>query len=69
MGSQCKRFIRPQSCSVIIGGGGGKGTWGRLNDEMDADTHTKDYRDPNYDSADEVRLDGWQFDGKTHFFN
>lgn len=41
---------------VVSGGGGGKGTWGKLSDEMDADSHTKDYRDPNYDSADEVPI-------------
>ncbi len=42
------------SLSHSTGGGGGKGTWGKLSDEMEDDCHTKDYRDPNYDSADEV---------------
>lgn len=32
------------------GGAGGKGTWGRLTDEIYADSATKDTQDPNYDS-------------------
>jgi len=34
-------------------GGGGKGTWGRIGDELQAEVTPRDHKDPNYDSEDE----------------
>ena len=48
-----------QSCDLCLshifhsGGAGGKGTWGKLTDLYDEDGHTRDTKDPNYDSVDE----------------
>ena len=33
-----------------LGGGGGKGTWGKLCEEYDIDGRALDANDPNYDS-------------------
>ena len=35
------------------GGAGGKGTWGKLVEVYDEDGHTRDSKDPNYNSEDE----------------
>lgn len=42
------------SCLYLLGGAGGKGTWGKLVEVYDDDGHTHDHRDPNYDSEEEV---------------
>ncbi len=42
--------------SAYPGGAGGKGTWGKLTEMYDEDGHTRDARDPNYDSDSEVRI-------------
>ena len=39
--------------SVCAGGAGGKGTWGKLVEVYDEDGHTRDSKDPNYNSEDE----------------
>ena len=39
--------------SVRAGGAGGKGTWGKLVEVYDEDGHTRDSKDPNYNSEDE----------------
>ena len=39
--------------SVYAGGAGGKGTWGKLVEVYDEDGHTRDSKDPNYNSEDE----------------
>ena len=38
-----------------LGGAGGKGTWGKLVEVYD-EGPAKDSNDPNYDSAEEVRI-------------
>lgn len=35
---------------MLAGGAGGKGTWGKLGDELGVDSTTTDEKDPNYDS-------------------
>lgn len=38
----------------LLGGAGGKGTWGKITDVFgDEDSRTNDVCDPNYDSEDE----------------
>lgn len=39
-----------------IGGGGGKGTWGKPGDELGVESVTTDVHDPNYDSDTQVGL-------------
>lgn len=39
---------------ICTGGGGGKGTWGKLGVEVDVDSTTTDIHDPNYDSDGQV---------------
>lgn len=36
-----------------LGGGGGKGTWGKSTEVYDDDGLTNDIHDPNYDSENE----------------
>jgi len=40
---------------IILGGAGGKGTWGKLVEVYD-EGPAKDSNDPNYDSAEEVKI-------------
>lgn len=35
---------------IFLGGAGGKGTWGKLGDELGVESMTTDVKDPNYDS-------------------
>ena len=37
----------------MVGGAGGKGTWGKLTEVYDEDGHAHDTNDPNYDSIEE----------------
>jgi len=41
--------------AYISGGAGGKGTWGKLGDELSEETSCLDNHDPNYDSEELVR--------------
>lgn len=38
---------------MVLGGAGGKGTWGKLTEMYEGDGHTHDTNDPNYDSVEE----------------
>jgi len=40
---------------IDVGGAGGKGTWGKLVEVYD-EGPTRDSKDPNYDSEEEVRI-------------
>jgi len=42
---------------IDVGGAGGKGTWGKLVEVYD-EGPTRDSKDPNYDSEEEVRIIG-----------
>ena len=46
--------IHDHGCTVL-GGAGGKGTWGKLVEVYD-EGPAKDCNDPNYDSAEEVGI-------------
>ena len=39
----------------IVGGAGGKGTWGKLTEVYNEDGAVRDNKDPNYSSEDDVR--------------
>lgn len=43
------------TCLFVSGGGGGKGTWGKICEEYD-DAGFLDANDPNYDEDNLVRL-------------
>ena len=49
----------------ILGGAGGKGTWGKLVEVYD-EGPAKDSNDPNYDSAEEVRI--LPYKGSGYYF-
>ena len=49
----CKSATLPVSLLIVAGGAGGKGTWGKLGDEMELPW--VDPNDPNYDSDTQVR--------------
>lgn len=46
----CERELTYMLHVVIVGGAGGKGTWGKMTEVYDEDGCVKDARDPNYDS-------------------
>ncbi len=39
---------------ILLGGAGGKGTWGKLTDVYYEDGKTRDFKDPNYDIEEDV---------------